>query len=70
MQVGFCTLLTMLFVGLKLTDNIDWSWGWVLAPLWISAIVGVIVVVVVLAKLPSIPLGATWGRRSKRFSSV
>ncbi|MBP5457930.1 MAG: hypothetical protein J6Y37_15685 [Paludibacteraceae bacterium] len=32
------TLLTVLFVGLKLTDNIDWSWWWVLSPLWITAV--------------------------------
>ena len=31
------TLLTVLFVGLKLTKYIDWSWWWVLAPLWIPA---------------------------------
>ena len=29
------TLLTVLFVGLKLTNYIDWSWWWVLSPLWI-----------------------------------
>lgn len=34
--VGFAGLLTLLFVGLKLTDHIDWSWWWVLSPLWIS----------------------------------
>ncbi len=28
------TLLTV-FVVLKLTDNINWSWWWVLSPLWI-----------------------------------
>ena len=27
-------LLTVLFVGLKLTGYIAWSWWWVLAPLW------------------------------------
>jgi hypothetical protein len=26
------TLLTVLFVGLKLTNYIDWSWWWVLSP--------------------------------------
>lgn len=31
---GFSTLLTVLFIGLKLTDKIDWSWWQVLAPLW------------------------------------
>lgn len=29
------TLLLVLFIGLKLTHYIDWSWKWVLAPLWI-----------------------------------
>lgn len=35
--IGFSGLLTVLFVGLKLTDVIDWSWWWVLAPLWLPA---------------------------------
>ena len=33
--VGFLGLLTLLFIGLKLTGHITWSWIWVLAPLWI-----------------------------------
>lgn len=28
-------LLTIVFVALKLTGIIDWSWLWVLCPLWI-----------------------------------
>ena len=27
--------LTILFVYLKLTKQIDWSWWWVLSPCWI-----------------------------------
>lgn len=34
--VGFAGLLAVLFIGLKLTGNIAWSWWWVLSPLWIS----------------------------------
>lgn len=34
--IGFIGLLTLLFIGLKLTHYIDWSWLWVLSPLWIS----------------------------------
>jgi len=30
----FFSLLTLLFIGLKLTNYIDWSWWWVLAPIW------------------------------------
>lgn len=33
--ITFFGLLTVLFIGLKLTKVINWSWGWVLAPLWI-----------------------------------
>lgn len=33
--IGFCGLLTILFVALKLTSVIDWAWYWVLAPTWI-----------------------------------
>lgn len=35
--IGFCGLLTILFIGLKLCHAIDWSWWWVLSPVWIPA---------------------------------
>ena len=34
--IGFTGLLTVLFVALKLTGYISWSWWWVLSPVWIS----------------------------------
>jgi len=33
--VGLPGMLTVLFVGLKLTHYIDWSWWWVLSPMMI-----------------------------------
>lgn len=33
--VGFGSLLAVLFIGLKLGKVINWSWWWVLSPLWI-----------------------------------
>lgn len=33
-RVGFGGLLAIVFIVLKLTHVIDWSWWWVLAPLW------------------------------------
>jgi len=33
--IGFCGLLAIVFITLKLTDVIDWSWLWVLSPIWI-----------------------------------
>ena len=38
--ISFLGLLTVLFVGLKLTNFITWSWIWVLAPVWIPIAVG------------------------------
>jgi hypothetical protein len=43
--IGFTGLLTILFIGLKLTGHITWSWWWVLSPIWIS----VLIVLVILA---------------------
>jgi len=37
--IGFPGLLTVLFIGLKLTGHITWPWVWVLSPLWISALI-------------------------------
>ena len=39
--IGFTGLLTIVFIVLKLTGVIDWGWVWVLAPLWIGAILGI-----------------------------
>ena len=35
----FFEMLTILFIGLKLTNYITWSWWWVLAPIWGTLIV-------------------------------
>lgn len=32
--IGFCGLLAIVFIVLKLMNIISWSWLWVLAPLW------------------------------------
>lgn len=41
--IGFFGLLTILFIALKLTGQIDWSWLWVLAPLWGPVVVVILV---------------------------
>lgn len=33
--MGFAEVLTLVFVVLKLTGVISWSWWWVLSPIWI-----------------------------------
>jgi len=44
--VGIVGLLGLLFITLKLTGQIDWSWWWVLLPFWgglaIAAVIGVL----------------------------
>lgn len=40
--IGFGTVLFLVFLVLKLTGNIDWSWWWVTSPLWIPLALGVI----------------------------
>lgn len=37
--IGFVGLLTIVFITLKLTGYITWSWVWVLSPIWIMSIV-------------------------------
>jgi uncharacterized protein (DUF983 family) len=37
--VSFSGILTIAFIVLKLTDVIDWSWWWVLSPIWIPLLV-------------------------------
>lgn len=45
----FTGLLTILFIGLKLTGYISWSWWWVLAPVWIPVVLAIILVLIILA---------------------
>jgi len=40
----FINMLQVLFIGLKLTNNIDWSWWWVLSPIWIQVVIAVLLI--------------------------
>lgn len=53
----------LLFLGLRLTDNIDWAWYWVGAPLWMPAalVLGIAAIVAVVA----VPMWLV-GRRGER----
>jgi hypothetical protein len=46
--IGFAGLLTVLFIGLKLTGAIAWSWWWVLSPLWIGWAIALLIVAIAL----------------------
>lgn len=53
-SIGFGGALFLLFLGLRLTDHIDWAWYWVAAPLWaplaiVAAVASVFGVVMLIA---------------------
>lgn len=48
---SFLGLLTILFIGLKLTNHIDWSWFWILSPLIFSISLFLIVLLVIILVL-------------------
>ena len=43
----FSTLLGLAFIILKLCGVITWSWIWILAPIWISWIITLFVILIV-----------------------
>ena len=45
---GITSILTLIFVVLKLTNNINWSWIFVLSPIWIFLIVAIVSSLIVL----------------------
>jgi hypothetical protein len=47
--ISFTGLLAIVFITLKLLHKLDWSWWWVLAPLWGGAALGVVIILFVLA---------------------
>jgi hypothetical protein len=51
-NISFSDLLLLLFVALKLTNVISWSWFWVLSPIWIT--VGVVIIVAIIAGIISV----------------
>ena len=63
--VGFTGLLAVLFIGLKLTGYIDWSWWWVLSPLWIPWVIifGGLALVMGIAALIWL-IGVLWSSRA------
>ncbi len=57
--IGFSGALTILFIGLRLSGVIDWSWLWVLSP-------SLIPVAILLGILAAMVVVALWPRRKRR----
>ena len=49
-SISYTTILFTIFLILKLTNNIDWSWWWVTSPLWIpiSLVIALIIITMLL----------------------
>jgi len=45
-NIGFTGALTILFIALKLLGKINWSWLWVLSPLWISTLLIIVILLI------------------------
>jgi hypothetical protein len=59
--IGFFSILTLIFITLKLTGHITWSWWWVLAPTWIPLALVLLIIFgcFAFAGVAAIVLGAT-----------
>ena len=60
--VGLTTVLTIVFVVLKLVGVIHWSWAWVLAPLWIGGSIGLAALLII-----AIVIFATAGKHRRNI---
>ena len=47
-NISIPTTVFIVFLILKLTNNIDWSWWWVTSPLWIPVLLGVSLAVLII----------------------
>lgn len=45
-SVSYTGVLTLIFVVLKLCNVIDWSWWWVLCPIWISFALSLLFIII------------------------
>lgn len=43
--IGLPGVLFVVFLVLKLTGNIDWSWWWVTSPIWIPLLAAVAILI-------------------------
>lgn len=46
--MGTLSVLTLILIVLKLTGLIDWSWVWVLSPVWIPGLFFAVIFAIIL----------------------
>ena len=60
MGLNLGEVILVVFIILKLTKVIDWSWWWVLSPIWLTLIVTALILIYVAIKV-------LWDRRQRNF---
>ena len=46
--MNYWSVLSLIFIVLKLLNLITWSWIWVLSPIWIGIIIDVLILGIIL----------------------
>ena len=70
-SIGLPGLLFIIFTVLKLTNNINWSWWWVTAPIWIPLLFIIIFLFVIfLVSLVMISLGYSENDIKNKFKII
>lgn len=55
--MGVLTALGLIFITLKLTGVVGWSWWWVLAPFWIPGALGLLIFLIAAIVMVAIKVG-------------
>ena len=56
-NIALVTSLTAIFIALKVLGYINWSWIWVLSPLWIDVVLMIIIFFTLIIGYKIIKLG-------------
>ena len=68
--IGILGTLFLVFLVLKLTGNIDWSWWWVTSPLWIPiALLTSVLVVIAFVILTAVSFGFDINQIKKKIDN-
>ena len=62
--IGFLGMLTILFIGLKLGGVINWSWWWVLSPMWLPIAIALVFAAIYIG------LDIIFGNKGKRYIRI
>lgn len=63
--IGLGGILFIVFLVLKLTGKVDWSWLWVTAPLWLPFAIGIgiVFIVVIIAAILGVVFGVSFNKK-------